>query len=440
VSASGASLDDEVAVKLPGAAIREFLAAGIGRSVVLRNANVLDTLRRGGDIDLLARHPAEAEAALVGSFGAPRMVIRRSYVTGYFYEWGHVDVLPRLEWRGAVYLPTETVLQHARTTSEDVAVPRPAHEALVAWFSSLLWGGFFKERYADLITRAAREDAEAFRAACEHAVGRRWGRQLHEAAAAGRAGESVSWVRALRRAVAWQSFRRDPIGTTKRHARFWIREISLRLKPPLPWAAVLGPDGSGKSTVLAELASRFGPPVSCGVERGHWRPGRLRNLGAGAGPVTDPHGEPPRNAVGSTLKLGLLLADWVVGYWGDLVHRRAKGQLILFDRHYVDILIDPRRYRYGGPLWLAKLVGAFVPSPDVLVVLDAPVEVLHARKREVSEEEVARQRQAYRELAARTRGAHLVDAARPLEDVVRTIERILRDRIDDAIALARHRR
>jgi thymidylate kinase len=403
------------------------LLAGLRECVVLRNADIVANLRRGGDVDVLVSDPGAAERTLMQILGTPGVIIRRSYVIGYFYRWGHVDLLPRLEWRGAVYLDTDTVLQQTRKLDTGQSMPRLAHEALVCWFSSLLWGGFFKDRYRDLIVRAAQEDGEAFRAACNYAAGQRWGRRLWAAAAAGRSSESIAWVKSLRRAVWWQAFRRDPVGTVRRHASFWKQEITLRREPPLPWIAFLGPDGSGKSSVISAIASRLGPPLSSGVRICHWRPGTLRKGTEGVAPVTDPHGKPPRGHVVSTFKLGLLLADWLVGYWCDLAHVRAKGQLLIFDRHYVDILVDAKRYRYGGPRWLASLVGAWIPAPDILIVLDAPVDVLRRRKQEVSEEETARQRQLYQDLSHRTTGSVTIDATPPLDVVVGAVERIILD-------------
>ena len=47
-------------------------------------------------------------------------------------------------------------------------------------------------------------------------------------------------------------------------------------------------------------------------------------------------------------------------------------------------------------MWLARLVGLLMPEPDLWLLLDAPVEVVRARKQEVSEKETARQLDAYR--------------------------------------------
>jgi hypothetical protein len=98
---------------------------------------------------------------------------------------------------------------------------------------------------------------------------------------------------------------------------------------------------------------------------------------------------------------------------------------VLHDRHLVDALVDPKRYRYSGPMWLLRLIWWFVPRPDLIILLDAPPEVLQARKQEVSFEESARQRQAYRSLVGSMANGHIVDAARPLERVVRDVHDII---------------
>ena len=71
---------------------------------------------------------------------------------------------------------------------------------------------------------------------------------------------------------------------------------------------------------------------------------------------------------------------------------------------------------------MAKLV----PQPDLWMLLDAPAEVLQARKQEVPFEETARQREAYLALA-RDLNAVVVDASQPLEQVVGQVCRTVLD-------------
>jgi thymidylate kinase len=144
-----------------------------------------------------------------------------------------------------------------------------------------------------------------------------------------------------------------------------------------------------------------------------------------SGPVVNPHGKPSRGFWASLGKLGLLIADWTIGYWFELVHARAKGALLLFDRYFLDLLVDPKRYRYGGPMWLARLVARFIPKPDIFVFLDLPAEVAHARKPEVPLEEARKLRERYLALARSLSNAYVVDASRSLEEVVAEVEEIL---------------
>jgi thymidylate kinase len=78
---------------------------------------------------------------------------------------------------------------------------------------------------------------------------------------------------------------------------------------------------------------------------------------------------------------------------------------------------------------LAKLVGRVFPQPDLVILLDAPPEVLHARKREVSFEETTRQREAYLELVHQLPNGHVVDASKPVHEVVADAERIILDHV-----------
>jgi hypothetical protein len=95
--------------------------------------------------------------------------------------------------------------------------------------------------------------------------------------------------------------------------------------------------------------------------------------------------------------------------------------LVLFDRYLVDALVDRRRYRYRGPQWALHFVWSLIPKPDLVILLDAPTEVLRARKQEVSLCETERQRHAYRQLVDTLPNGHVVDAAQPLDRVVTAV-------------------
>jgi hypothetical protein len=121
-------------------------------------------------------------------------------------------------------------------------------------------------------------------------------------------------------------------------------------------------------------------------------------------------------------------AYWFVYYTFGYVIRHlalARSTLMLNDRHFVDILVDPKRYRYGGPLWLLRLIWRVIPKPDLIVLLDAPPEVLQARKQEVSFAETVRQRRAYLSLVRGMGNGHVVDATQSLDHVTRDVSDII---------------
>lgn len=235
------------------------------------------------------------------------------------------------------------------------------------------------------------------------------------------------------------------------------KRLGRALRPSGLMVAVLGVDGAGKSTVMARVREDLAPAFwSTKLYHGRALESPLRwtkrvrqerqerdllklELESAAtasphavplGPGRDPHDKPSRGLALSLVKLGLWWADYtLLGYVADVQPQLRRSALVIFDRYYHDLLIDPTRHRYGGPMWLAKAVGRIFPQPHLVLLLDAPAEVLHARKQEVSLEETSRQREAYLDLVRKLPNGHVVDASRPVTEVVTEAERIILDHL-----------
>ena len=238
------------------------------------------------------------------------------------------------------------------------------------------------------------------------------------------------------------------------------RRLKRFVRPPGLMVAFLGVDGAGKSAVIARVSLDLGP-VFENIKQYHkrtfpsaieWtkryllraRPGELEEEGVpahkdGSGlsydspaqPPSephDPHALPPRKLLVSLAKLGFTWGNYTLaGYVADIYPRLVRSTLVLLDRCYHDVLVDPRRYRYGGPAWVARAVGWFIPRPQLVILLDAPPDVLYSRKRELPFEEIARQREAYLELSRNLSNGYVVDASKPLDEVVFRVERLILD-------------
>jgi thymidylate kinase len=147
----------------------------------------------------------------------------------------------------------------------------------------------------------------------------------------------------------------------------------------------------------------------------------MPHRGEGITIVVDPHCKPPRSALVSLAKILV----WLIEEWIAYLFQEKKELLLLCDRYYHDLLIDPKRYRYGAPMWAAGIVGRLMPQPKLWVLLNAPTEVLRSRKQEVTLKETARQREAYMRFVKAQRNHLIVDASRSLIEVVADVEAAL---------------
>jgi hypothetical protein len=409
---------------LPQAALTRCLRE-LSDYVILRNEeDLFRNLRRGGDIDLLVHDQDLAERTLIRHLGVPIRVMRASDARGYSWDWGHVDLVQTIEWRGACYLRTEAILDRRRLSERGRPVPTIAHEAVISWLTSLLWGGFFKDRYAPEIRKAVEIDGSAFRQTLMEVAGKKWGGRLWQVAVDGCPEISAEWTRPLRQAVWWRAFWKSPPRTIQRFFAFVIAQLRLRFQPPVPWIAILGSDDDGKTSLAKEILHRFAACPYGTVKTFHWRR-RVITRAHGPEPVTDPHGRPCGRRIGSGLRLLVPAADWLVGYWTRLVHLRAKGYILAFDRIYFDLVVDHERCGYGAGR-LARALWWLLPKPDLLFLLDSePAELWH-RKQEVPPSELSRQRQAYRALVPQLRGGNVLDGSLPLSVLVDEVQCAIR--------------
>lgn len=204
----------------------------------------------------------------------------------------------------------------------------------------------------------------------------------------------------------------------------------------MPFIVLIGCDGSGKSAVITGVSEQLrtqGINVSCG----HWRPKAFARSSQGtvAAAVDDPHGRPSRGLATSILKLGWLWLNWWVAWWTGL-RKASRNGVVLFDRFHGDLWVDPKRYLYGGPLWLARMATQIMPQPDLILFLDAPPEVLLTRKQEVSRGALENSRRRYLELGRWYRRFLIIDVTQSLEQVVEVVmERIKDARRMDATSL-----
>jgi thymidylate kinase len=280
--------------------------------------------------------------------------------------------------------------------------------------------GELGEQHTRLLEELYRQDPPG----CDRQVARFWRADRRKTISAAAGSGDWSAVRAnlarLRAELLRRAALRRPLGFVTARLSAVARRLRRAARPDGGLDVILlGTDGAGKSTVIAEVRRALAGAFASSASRS-FPPAVLRRaLGRPEGPAVLPHEMPPRSYLASAFRA---VAYWFVyytaGYWLSVRPALARSALVFHDRHLLDALVDPRRYRYAGPAALLRMIWRFIPKPDLIILLDAPAEVLQARKRELSVEETARQREAYRALVAERPEGRVVDVDRPLTQVV----------------------
>jgi len=285
-------------------------------------------------------------------------------------------------------------------------VPAPASE-----FAYLLAKALLKDKPLELVLPRLRELWQADAAGADAL--------FHQLCGAS-AGGLQRWF--ARPAREWEQELRPRIRAHTRfglvnHLREAVRAGRRIWRPAGLHIVILGPDGVGKSTLISQLML----PCFRQAQQFHFRPGVLGKKTSAM--VSQPHAQPPRSTVSGLVKILYYFADHWIGYWAKVFPAKVRRELVIFDRSFEDVMVDPRRYRFSRTSWLARCLRKLLPAPDLTFVLDAEAELVHGRKPELAIEELRRQRGVLRQLATDTPRCSLISATESQDQVARTVQK-----------------
>jgi hypothetical protein len=130
---------------------------------------------------------------------------------------------------------------------------------------------------------------------------------------------------------------------------------------------------------------------------------------------------------GAALRSTARMAVWMTEEWlRQLVAlgHGLRGRIVVFDRHFLldyyhaDIAAGAGRSRGAAQRLHGWMLQRMYPKPDLVILLDAPAEVLHARKPEATVAWLEQRRKQYLELAPLVSEFVVVDVDRPLDAAV----------------------
>ena len=176
---------------LLGTFVRQFAATSSARELkflVIRNYQSLPDKNVGTDIDLLVSASCLPEwRAVLESCTRPDFLLnmgdRRHYVQrcilgGPRGEVLVVDLICALVWRGVEWLSVVIVFEQARRFRDDIWIPHPAHECVITFCHSYLYGGHIKDKYIPLMSEQVRKHTDEVLGIFARIFGRRVGREV----------------------------------------------------------------------------------------------------------------------------------------------------------------------------------------------------------------------------------------------------------------------
>lgn len=395
----------------------ESLNSANVRYCVLHNYEGLPT-RIGNDLDIMidsrnARFVFDTlvEVSQAGGWKLVRRIVRRGTRTMFLamevegrQRFVHVDIADTLVVRRVVWGKATYILDNLRPY-RNFCIPQPGCEAALA-VRGLLVEGTIREKYRESSARYVADDYPHFAGCLAGHFNPELVRQLGDLISRKEWQALVALAPRVRRNLLARALVLRGPTQFLRFLEFVIQRVQESFRPTGLFLVLIGPDGSGKTTIAKALQEHLANTLFAGTWVLHRYFGvlpplsSLLRLGRDRGKSSArnaPVSDGIRRDSGRSLKLSLFraLANVLYYMWDFLLFhvplRRAtgKGKLVIFDRYFYDHLIQPSYSRV--PRCLLRGILRIIPSPDLVVYLRSDAEQIHARKNELTVEEIREQ-------------------------------------------------
>ena len=354
----------------------------------------------------------------------------------------HIDLIAGYSSKGYecfsfAQLYNETIMVNG------LRILNPLYNSLLLFISKIFNYSkpFLKEEYCNEIYKAHLSFPE-FKILLKKLLGDKLGKQVSLDIDEKDFIKILDYSHSITNAIKLNVFKRRPLKSIKSSLYFYFEKfnlIVLNFRKNSKVFAVIGPDGSGKSTFIDALIDSLKfyyvqGESTVNFSLYHHRPNILPNLGAVGEKVgfkeqdkdfTNPHRAKLASKTSSIIRLFYYWLDYIIGFYLLVGKDIIRGRFSVFDRYSYDYLVDPARIRLNLPFWIRNMFVKFMPHPKIVFYLDAPPEVIYKRKQELSLDEIYRQNKIFKNLTSSHQRFVVLDSNRSVEQSVNEATRLI---------------
>lgn len=318
-----------------------------------------------------------------------------------------IDVLSDTSWKSVLTLVGKEATSQNIMPYKDFYVANEESEAVMHFLYPMFeWGKIKKDIYKDAIFKY--HDTQIFKQTFEKLWGEKTANEVLKIISEKNWDKLVGNMGSLKKKAIIKGMIKSSTWGNAFKAAYYT--ISRWTNPSGKVLAFCGLDGAGKTTILDEMNDMF---VSLLKEKkvfyGYWRPYVIPEIRELFGKKNSKSGvdkqalkgvtsiEPekkPKNPLVSFVKLCYFWMDYLLaGRKYGSIHER--GGMVLFDRHYIDMVVHPQRFEMKLPRWIIMLMYKFIPKADYTFFLYCTPEEILKRKKEFTKDEIMRMTDDY---------------------------------------------
>lgn len=200
-------------------------------------------------------------------------------------------------------------------------------------------------------------------------------------------------------------------------------------KKPGYTIAILGTDGSGKTTIINYINKYLLESFHSSVIYNHLRPNLIPDIGVlikkrekNKEVISNPHINKQSGFIISLIRFLYYLFDYSIGYLFKVYFFiKLRSTIFIFDRYYYDYYIDQKRYRIKLPNSFIRLGEFLIPKIDLIVCLGSKSEIIYKRKSETSLDEVEKQINLLKNFCKSRNNAVWIDTSMKIEESVNLV-------------------